>query len=58
MNVSISLLTGEVLEVECLPSTTGRQLFQAVADHIKLQERYLFGLACETGTVIFSSIII
>ncbi|XP_054717458.1 tyrosine-protein phosphatase non-receptor type 13-like [Uloborus diversus] len=45
----ISLLNGEHIDVQCLPSTTGRQLYQLIADHLKLQERYLFGLAYEEG---------
>ncbi|KFM81278.1 hypothetical protein X975_14710, partial [Stegodyphus mimosarum] len=49
LTVSISLLNGESIDVECLPSVNGKQLYQAVADHLKLQERYLFGLAYAQG---------
>ncbi|KAG8193986.1 hypothetical protein JTE90_013680 [Oedothorax gibbosus] len=47
--VIINLLTGEALDVECLPSVTGKQLYQAVSDHLKLREQYLFGLAYMHG---------
>ncbi|CAL1298392.1 unnamed protein product [Larinioides sclopetarius] len=47
--VIIDLLNGDSLDIECIPSVTGKQLYQAVAEHLKLRERYLFGLAYMYG---------
>ncbi|GBO31022.1 FERM and PDZ domain-containing protein 2, partial [Araneus ventricosus] len=47
--VIIDLLNGDSLDIECIPSVTGKQLYQSVAEHLKLRERYLFGLAYMYG---------
>ncbi|GFS83111.1 FERM and PDZ domain-containing protein 2 [Nephila pilipes] len=47
--VIVNLLNGNSLDIDCVPSVTGKQLYQAVANHLKLRERYLFGLAYTYG---------
>ncbi|GIY65678.1 FERM and PDZ domain-containing protein 2 [Caerostris darwini] len=47
--VIVHLLNGDSLDIECIPSVTGKQLYKSVADHLKLRERYLFGLSFMHG---------
>nr|XP_042895461.1 tyrosine-protein phosphatase non-receptor type 13 [Parasteatoda tepidariorum] len=47
--VVVHLLSGETIEIECVPSTNGKQLMQFISDKLNLQERYLFGLVFNYG---------